>query len=92
MKELTDYQKGMVDAICGIFELTLENCDEPMMNIIFEKIEKFKPSPAKEAPFVEESKDEKIRRAVVEAVEMHKDYTNGFKEEIYAWLGCKWKN
>ena len=35
----------MIDAVCGIIELIFEECDEPARKIIFEKIEKFRPSP-----------------------------------------------
>lgn len=35
---------------------------------------------------VEESEGEKIRKDIVEAVELHKDFTQERKERIYAWL------
>jgi hypothetical protein len=37
-------------------------------------------------PELKESEDERIRKDIVEAVELHKDFTQGRKERIYAWL------
>lgn len=37
-------------------------------------------------PELKESEDEKIRKDIVAAVETHGDFTQGRKEEIYAWL------
>lgn len=37
-------------------------------------------------PELKESEDERIRKDIVEAVELHKDFTQGRKERIYVWL------
>lgn len=37
-------------------------------------------------PDLKESEDEKIRKDIVAAVETYGDFTQGRKEEIYAWL------
>lgn len=37
-------------------------------------------------PELAESEGERIRKYIVEAVELHKDFTQGRKERIYAWL------
>ena len=37
-------------------------------------------------PELRESENERIRKDIVEAVELHKDFTQGRKEHIYAWL------
>lgn len=37
-------------------------------------------------PELGESDDERVRKDIVEAVELHKDFTQVRKEHIYAWL------
>ena len=37
-------------------------------------------------PELREDEYERIRKDIVEAVELHKDFTQGRKERIYAWL------
>ena len=37
-------------------------------------------------PELAESEDEKVRKAIIQAVELHKDFTQAKKEKNYAWL------
>ena len=43
-QNLTEYQKGMVDTLTGILEMIFEETDVEMREIIFEKIDKYRPS------------------------------------------------
>ena len=36
--ELNDYQKGMIDALVGVFEMIFSEMDDEMINIIFKRV------------------------------------------------------
>ena len=37
-QELTEYQKGMIDGICGVIEMILAECDSDMKAVLFDRL------------------------------------------------------